>query len=93
MSHSLFSRALVPVFNSTKHFRGNDAELRKEKFVPEDVLTQRSRVDPSWNKEIPIGSLVAVHGTMTTYKSAKVTSKMVSFNLSAIQIIALPNEA
>ncbi|KZV58961.1 hypothetical protein PENSPDRAFT_672689, partial [Peniophora sp. CONT] len=49
----------IPVFNADGHFSGNAP------FKAEDILTQRSRVDPSWNREIPVGSFVAVHSTVT----------------------------
>lgn len=59
------------------------------------MLTQRSTVDPSWNQEIPAGSLVAVHTTISLYTSNRGPKnvKVVSFNLLAVQIIALPIDA
>lgn len=74
----------VPVFDSSKHLSGNS------KFKPEEVLTQRLRVDPLWHDEIPYGSFVAVHSTVTVYENKKIKSNSISFNLLAVQILALP---
>ena len=64
--------------------------MRRERFVPEDVLTQRVRADPSWNAEIPQGSFVCVHSTVSVYNNKTQKAKVMSFNLSAVQIIAMP---
>lgn len=76
----------VPVFNADRHL-SDDAP-----FQAEDILTQRARVDPSWNREIPIGSFVAVHSTVTIYVNQKAKLKSLSFNLAAVQILARPDE-
>ncbi|VDC01716.1 unnamed protein product [Peniophora sp. CBMAI 1063] len=74
----------IPVFDSRNHLYSTDT------VDPEEVLTQRGRVDPLWNKEIPVGAFVAVHSTVNLYYHQKQKTKAVSFNLSAIQILALP---
>ena len=77
---------LVPVFDSTDHIR-SDVD-----FAPEDILTQSERVDRLWNKEVPTGSFVAVHSTVSTYFHQKQKSKAISFNLLAVQVLAIPLE-
>lgn len=87
---------IVPVFNSTAHFVVDpDAEgPSKPRSKAEDVLTQRAKVDPSYTREIPQGSLVAVHSTASLYTSSRgQKSKFLSFNLLAVQILALPKDA
>lgn len=83
----------MPVFNSTAHFK--TACPPGERLKAEDVLTQRMTADPSYNHEIPAGSLVAVHSTVSLYTNTRgpKNTKMVSFNLIAIQILAMPNES
>lgn len=77
----------VPVFNA-------DGRLLEEAspFKADDTLTQRARVDPSWNREIPVGSFVAVHSTVTIYTNQRTKIKSLSFNLAAVQILARPND-
>ena len=59
----------------------------------EEVLTQRAKVDPLYNSEIPVGSLVAVHSTVSLYTSARANkAKFLSLNLLAVQIVAIPDE-
>lgn len=59
----------------------------------EEVLTQRARVDPNYKNEIPQGSLVAVHSTVSVYNNVRLKAKFMSFNLLAVQILAVPNDA
>ena len=86
--------SLVPVFNCTKHFRGDPKALRKEPFSAHDILTQRKAKDPLWNAEIPHEAFVCVHSTVSVYANrATPKVKVMSFNLSAVQIIALPKSS
>ena len=80
--------ALVPIFDCTKHLRGPI----KKTFKPEEILTQRTadKVDPMFDGEIPEGALVAVHSTVTVYKNTKANNKALSFNLCAVQVLAVP---
>ena len=81
----------VPIFDCTKHFLRDDSSS-SQTFDPEEILTQRANVDPSFNREIPQGAFVAVHCTASLYNSAKANkAKFLSFNLVAVQVIALPN--
>ena len=82
----------MPVFNCTDHFKFKNEGTR---LKPEEVLTQRAKVDPFYNSEIPVGALVAVHSTISTYNKVNRPnkSKWLSFNLIAVQLLALPNEA
>ena len=79
-------RFIVPIFDSTARIRSTEG------FAAGDILTQTGRVDPLWNKEVPTGSFVAIHSTVTTYFHQKQKSKAISFNLSAVQLLALPLE-
>lgn len=84
------------MFNSTAHFINdpNAPGSSKPKPKVEDVLTQRGKVDPFYTREIPQGALVAVHSTASLYTSARgQKSKFLSFNLLAVQIIALPKDS
>ena len=76
----------VPVFNSTAHFLMENAA---DKLKAEEVITQRAKVDPTYNAEIPVGSLVAVHSTVSSWGKPP-AKKSASFNLLAVQILALP---
>ena len=49
-------------------------------------------MDPSWNREIPVGSFVAVHSTVAMYTNQRTKIKSLSFSLAAVQILARPNE-
>lgn len=81
----------VPVFNSTAHFLLTTDGNAHLKLKVEDVLTQRKKADPFYTREIPQGSLVVVHSTASLYTSAKgQKAKFLSFNLLAVQIIAMP---
>lgn len=82
----------MPIFNSTAHFLADMEEGGPDKLSAEDVLTQRKRPDPFYNREIPAGSLVAVHSTVSLYTPKGQKVKAVSYNLLAVQIIALPND-
>ena len=84
----------VPVYNSSAHFLIDPPEEHAlNRLNAEEVLTQRAKVDPSWNREIPQGSLVAVPSTVTLYSSNKgMKGKLISFNLLADPIIALPRD-
>ena len=83
----------VPVFDCTKHFLRGVPDVPK-KFNAMDILTQRAHVDPSYNREIPQGALVAIHCTASVYSNAKANkAKFLSFNLGAGQVLALPNGA
>ena len=86
VSHSDIIRFIVPVFDCTKHLRGNISK----RFSPEDVITQRAAVDPSWNRELPEGAFVCMHSTVTVYTNARTKAKSLSFNLLAVEILALP---
>lgn len=81
----------VPVFNCTDHFKqGSDVATRSQAV---DIVTQRAKTDASYNGEIPQGSFVAVHSTVSFYtQRTGQKSKAVSFNLLAVQILALPND-
>ena len=64
-------------------------ELAKKKFSADDLLTQRAKVDPSYNRDVPQGSFVAVHSTVSVYTNQKANkTKFLSFNLMAVQILA-----
>ncbi|KZV58970.1 hypothetical protein PENSPDRAFT_695580 [Peniophora sp. CONT] len=76
----------IPVFDSTRHLTGTEA------FNPHEILTQRANVDPLWNREIPADSFVVVHGSATTFFSQRSKTKNISFNLSAVQLLALPSQ-
>ena len=84
------NNSIVPVFNSTANFREDCTPGTRLKA--EDVLSQRAKADPSYNAEIPQGSLVAVHSTVSVY-TGRGGKKFISFNLLAAQIIALPKSA
>ncbi|VDB96796.1 unnamed protein product [Peniophora sp. CBMAI 1063] len=79
----------VPVYDCAHHFRV-DKKAKPTRFVPEEVLTQRARVDKPWTKEVPLGSLVTVHSTVSVYNNKTLKAKVMSLNLSAVQIIAMP---
>ena len=85
---------LVPVWNSTAHFRQNFSP--EEKFSVQKVLSQTGagwKQDPMWLGEVKQGSLVAVHSTVSYYKPRKEgsgESRVMSFNLLAIQILVMP---
>ncbi|KZV61104.1 hypothetical protein PENSPDRAFT_671233 [Peniophora sp. CONT] len=85
----------VPVFNSSANFMSMPEAGRTEaRLKPEEVLTQRARTDPYYNAEIPQGSFVAVHSTVSLYTSARgQKAKFMSFNLLAVQIVAFPKDA
>ena len=81
---------LVPVFNSAAHFK--EDVVPSGRLTAEEVLTQRAKVDTLYNSEIPAGSLVAVHSTISLYSNLRANkAKFLSFNLLAIQILAFPN--
>lgn len=85
----------VPVFNSSANFMINPEAGRTEaRLKAEEVLAQRIRPDPYYNSEIPQGSLVAMHSTISLYTSVRgPKTKIMSFNLLAVQIIAVPKDA
>ena len=58
----------------------------------EDVLTQRdtSKVDPTYDREVPKGTFVVVHSTISVYNNSKAKNKAFSFNLCALQVLAVP---
>ena len=85
----------VPVYNSSAHFLIDPPEEHAlNRLNAEEVLTQRAKVDPTYNSEIPEGSLVAIHSTVSTYTAMRPPKvKTVSFNLLAVQILAFPNDS
>lgn len=84
----------MPVFNSQVHFLDEEGPVRvMRRLRPEEVLTQRGRADPNYNSEIPQGSLVAVHSTVSVYMNTRLKVNFMSFNLLAAQILAIPNGA
>ncbi|KZV61311.1 hypothetical protein PENSPDRAFT_671095 [Peniophora sp. CONT] len=80
----------VPVFNCSRHFRGDPKTLRGQQFSSEEILTQRVHPNRLWNYEIPQGSFVCVHSTVSIYNNRVAKTKVMSFNLSAVNILALP---
>ena len=88
----VLTKCTVPVFNSAAHFKTDAPETGRLKA--EEVVTQRAKVDPTYNSEIPEGSLVAIHSTVSTYTAMRPPKvKTVSFNLLAVQILAFPNDS
>ncbi|VDB96862.1 unnamed protein product [Peniophora sp. CBMAI 1063] len=82
----------IPVFNSTENFLKSNENERM--LTAKEVLTQTRKPDTRWNREIPQGSLVAVHSTVSLYTSNKgAKAKYISFNLLGAQIIAMPKDA
>ena len=74
------------MFDSSTHLWG------VQKFKPEDILTQRSGIDSSWNGELLSGSFVAVHSMVSIYHDEKNGGDVISFGLCAIQVLATPRE-
>ncbi|KZV64795.1 hypothetical protein PENSPDRAFT_668820 [Peniophora sp. CONT] len=79
--HQLAGTDTVPIYNSTNHILAD-----KRIISAEVILTQRER---PWLGEIPLGTFVAVHGTVSLRKNGMNTSKYIIFNLKSVQILAL----
>ena len=88
----------MPVYNCTAHFReqpkisnksAKSAKVAKP-YNEEAILTQSGTPDPRYRKEIPQGAYVCVHSTATVFTSTTTSLKTLSFNLLAVQILALP---
>ena len=80
------------MFNSVAHFKMDAPDSGR--LTAEEIITQRAKVDATYNAEIPVGSLVAIHSTVTTYVASRAPkAKTVSFNLLAVQILAFPNDS
>ncbi|VDC02306.1 unnamed protein product [Peniophora sp. CBMAI 1063] len=81
----------VPVWDCTNHFLG---EQSNEEFRPVDILTQTGRTDDErWMGDVPAGAFVAVISTVSFYGSdSQSEEKTLSFNLSAIHVLAVPRE-